>query len=173
MFLEICYLLRAYERHGRPGLKNPWSLRQALVYQKYNDRARTSVWIFIQLFKRSKGILWDEISRQDCIHHPVNLHAILLGTALSNWRWFLNDQRRLIESYVSAIKYLSSASAGDNDELERESIAFFSRYAFGGLRSYFPRLPTCGEAGRCTVPISRDSQINQRNCFHASKLDYL
>lgn len=107
---EICYLLRAYERHGRPGLKNPWSLRQALVYQKYNNRARTSVWIFIQLFKRSKGILWDEISRQDCIHHPVNLHAILLGTALSDWRWFLNDQRRLIESYREKALHSSLAT---------------------------------------------------------------
>ena len=99
---EICYILRKNEKHGRPELKDPWSLRQALVYQKYNRHTQTSVWIFIQLFKPCKAALWDKLVEQGCMRNSSKFHTTLLEMALADWRWFFNDSRRSIEEYVSA-----------------------------------------------------------------------
>ncbi|KAL9120618.1 MAG: hypothetical protein Q9187_002826 [Circinaria calcarea] len=37
---EFCYILRRYEIHGRPSLKQSWSLRQMAVYQKFDFQTR-------------------------------------------------------------------------------------------------------------------------------------
>jgi hypothetical protein len=102
---ETCYILRTYERHERAGLRNPWSLRQSLVYQKHECGTGRSVWIFVQLFQRCKEALWEEFDQA----YPWRLtkpHILFLDVILSDWRWYFDDQRRSIRQYVSCISRL-------------------------------------------------------------------
>ncbi|KAI0855303.1 hypothetical protein F4860DRAFT_521652 [Xylaria cubensis] len=94
---ELCYLLRTYERHGRNSLKDPWSLRQMAVYERFNAAEGRSVWILIQPFASAKSeFLRQYFSPQASRTMGAKLHGLFLGTALANWRWYLNDQRRLV-----------------------------------------------------------------------------
>jgi hypothetical protein len=99
--VEICYTLRTYEKHNRPTLKNAWSLRQMSVYYKYHRTTATSVWIFIQPFKRCKQALWREFPRARSFAQNIRLHSLLIGLTLHDWRWYLNDRRQFINQFVS------------------------------------------------------------------------
>ena len=96
----MCYLLRSYEKHGRKMLKDPWSLRQMAVYHKYYYRTHRSIWILIQPFQRCKDALWKAFSQARHSAHPVDLHVLLIGVVLLDWRWYLNDRRQLIDQFV-------------------------------------------------------------------------
>ena len=98
--IETCYILRTYEKHGRVGLNDPWSLRQSLIYNKYNFHTDKSVWIFVQLFQCCKDALWEEFKNMH-LWHPFGPHTLLQRMALSNFRWYLNDQRQFVHRYVS------------------------------------------------------------------------
>jgi hypothetical protein len=99
--VELCYLLRSYEKHNRSTLKNPWSLRQMAVYHKYDRQTATSVWIFIQPFKRCKLALWKEFPRTRCSSPKLYLHTLLISLTLRDWRWYLNDRRQFVSQFVS------------------------------------------------------------------------
>lgn len=104
---EICYLLRSFELHGRSNLKNPWSLRQMAVYQKYDIQNKHSIWIFVQPFQRFRNDLWEEFSRSGPTTHPLGLHAYMLGSEATNWRWYLNDLRLAIYEVSEKAKHSS------------------------------------------------------------------
>lgn len=99
--VELCYLLRSYEKHNRSTLKNAWSLRQMAVYHKYDRQTATSVWIIIQPFKRCKLALWKELAKAPCRSQNLYLHALLISLTLQDWRWYLNDRRQFIRQFVS------------------------------------------------------------------------
>ncbi|TRX89732.1 hypothetical protein FHL15_009322 [Xylaria flabelliformis] len=94
---ELCYLLRTYERHGRNSLKDPWSLRQMAVYERFNAAEERSVWILIQPFANAKSEFLRQCFRPQASRTMgAKLHGVFIVTALANWRWYLNDQRRLV-----------------------------------------------------------------------------
>ena len=102
--LETCYILRTYERHGRPQLYDPWSLRQSLVYHKRDRETERSVWIFVQLFQRCKNALWEEFSQT----YPLHLtrpHKLFLEIILPDWRWYFDYQRQSVREFVSSLFY--------------------------------------------------------------------
>ena len=102
MPLEICYILRTYERHGRPDLNDPWSLRQSLVYHKYDRETEKSVWIFVQLFQRCKDALWKEFAEVKP-WHVMRPHQLFLRIILPDWRWYFDYQRRFLQEFVSGL----------------------------------------------------------------------
>lgn len=99
--LETCYVLRTYERHGRPQLNDPWSLRQSLVYHKDDHETKRSVWIFVQLFQRCKNALWKEFSQSDT-WHLIRPHKVFLEIILPDWRWYFDYQRRFVLELVGS-----------------------------------------------------------------------
>lgn len=105
--LEFGYILRCFEKHGRPGLNWPWSLRQMFVYQKFDIQDQKSVWIVIQPFQDCKAAIEERVVED---MHPMNLHPLLLHLGLRDWRWYLNDIRQALLPIVSTI----SASALSN-----------------------------------------------------------
>ena len=100
--LEICYILRTYERHGRPNLNDPWSLRQSLVYHKDNRETKKSVWIFVQLFQCCKDALWKELTGTEP-WHLMRPHYLFLKIILPDWRWYFDYQRRFLREFVSGL----------------------------------------------------------------------
>lgn len=76
------------------------------VYQKYNIEKKRSVWIFVRPFQRFQDALWSEFSSSGDTTHPLAIHACVLGLEATNWRWYLNDLRRTIFTFVS-IQYQS------------------------------------------------------------------
>ncbi|RWA04536.1 hypothetical protein EKO27_g10569 [Xylaria grammica] len=94
---ELCYLLRTYEKHGRKWLNDPWSLRQMAVYERFDASEGRSVWILIQPFSRGKSEFLRQCFRSQASRiTDAKLHGAFIGTALANWRWYLDDQRRLL-----------------------------------------------------------------------------
>ncbi|KAF8853237.1 hypothetical protein BDZ45DRAFT_729630 [Acephala macrosclerotiorum] len=104
---EICYILRTYEKHNRPTLKNAWSLRQMSVYHKYHRATATSVWIFIQPFKRCKQALWREFPRARSFAQNIHLHSLLIGLTLHDWRWYLDSRRQFINQFTEKASHSS------------------------------------------------------------------
>lgn len=102
---EICYITRAYEKHGRATLKDPWSLRQMAVYHQYDSDTQRSTWILVQPFKRSKEAFLKQFTASKT---PHALHKLLMGLSLSDWRWYLNDKRKLINQYNEKALFSSS-----------------------------------------------------------------
>ena len=132
--LESCYILRTYERHGRAGLSNPWSLRQSLVYQKYGCESGRSVWIFVQLFQRCKNALWEAFSQTNR-WHLANPHVLFLDIILPDWRWYLDNQRQSILEYVSILLFAldSHVWLEHNRVLEQQSSILFASKKSCGL----------------------------------------
>ncbi|KIW34743.1 uncharacterized protein PV07_01501 [Cladophialophora immunda] len=94
---EICYLLRYYDKHGRSDLKNAWSLRQTMVYQRQSHHEGQSIWLFIQPSQRCKDMLWRAFPKQN---HFLSAHLLILRANLSGWRSYLNDTRRSLADYT-------------------------------------------------------------------------
>ncbi|KAI9779425.1 MAG: hypothetical protein M1839_007390 [Geoglossum umbratile] len=110
---EFCFLIRRFEKHGRPELKDPWSLRKMAVYQRYNFATRKSVWILIRPFEGCKSRLWRDYSTcfQDPERvepHPMTLHILFIIFATLNWRQYLDTQRRTLSYFVSILARISS-----------------------------------------------------------------
>ena len=114
--LEICYIMRSFEKHGRGNLKDPWSLRQMAVYQRYDMSKMISVWIVLQPFQRYRRSLWKEFRNSGPSANPLTLHALLISLEASNWRWYLNDIRRTLSAFVSGSFFGSFLDSTDGRE---------------------------------------------------------
>ena len=109
--LETCYIIRTYERHGRPQLNDPWSLRQSLVYHKDDRETEKSVWIFIQLFQRCKNALWKEFSQLGTLQ-LIRPHNLFLEIILPDWRWYFDYQRQFVRDFVGISFYSITPTYG-------------------------------------------------------------
>lgn len=67
------------------------------VYHQYDSDTQRSTWILVQPFKRSKEAFLKQFTASKT---PHALHKLLMGLSLSDWRWYLNDKRKLINQYV-------------------------------------------------------------------------
>ena len=97
--LEICYILRTYERHGRPNLNDPKSLRQSLICHRYDRPTERSVWIFVQPFQPCKDALWEEFTGAESWRF-VRPHHLFLKIILPDWRWYFDHRRRFVHEFV-------------------------------------------------------------------------
>jgi hypothetical protein len=70
----------------------PWSLRQYVVYHKYNDSSKAphSTWAFFGMSQRSESCVNRHFSNASLPSlDPFGLHVRLLGTAIASWRPYL------------------------------------------------------------------------------------
>lgn len=93
--IEIAYIFKYISYKGNVDGKDPWSIRQTGVYQRYNFATKTSTWIFLHPAKESAfqtRIEQQLASPEDCAHireNPLLLHNIFISTCFPRWRDFM------------------------------------------------------------------------------------
>ena len=98
--LDFCCHMRRYEEHENEQMKDPWSLRQMTVHQRYDFESQRSTWVLIRPFRSCQPQLRALIS-DDRLHHPMSLHLFFLTMATENWRWYVDFLRKKLAEFVS------------------------------------------------------------------------
>lgn len=96
-YCEIGYNLYHVEEHGRPALKDPWSVRQTAVYHKLCFAQQSSTWIFVQLAKPIRDVIDIHREGDGCVAsntpadrlHPVTLHILIFTRSHRNWKRYI------------------------------------------------------------------------------------
>ncbi|RJE22931.1 hypothetical protein PHISCL_04740 [Aspergillus sclerotialis] len=93
--MEIAYIFKYAFYKGDIDGKDPWSIRQTGVYQKYNFATKSSTWIFLHPAKQSAfQTRLEEMltSSEECSRirdHLFFLHNIFISTSFPHWRDFM------------------------------------------------------------------------------------
>ena len=103
MHLDVCYCVQYMEKNGR-GTGDPWSLRQAGLYQQYHVQRDTSTWILLQpsesvqrrLLKSLKNLAEQNTASAD----PFRYHILILTSSLRNWNEYILDLCRQVDDLV-------------------------------------------------------------------------
>ncbi|KAH8745430.1 hypothetical protein F5882DRAFT_446440 [Hyaloscypha sp. PMI_1271] len=87
--IELCYNIRYVERNDRSP-KNPWSLRQAGIYQQVIPDQQKSIWILLQPYLNLYDNLKEKLDERSTngetpIHSSHLLHLDFLFSTASNW----------------------------------------------------------------------------------------
>jgi hypothetical protein len=91
--------------------KEPWSIRQTAIYQKYELGAET--WVFISASKQAEAEV-DKYIHNSAIDspgrkNPFDLHLVLLNVAMANWRWYIKS---LVERATEQSSRIVAATVG-------------------------------------------------------------
>lgn len=114
---EITYNFYHVEQHGRSNLKDPWSIRQTAVYQRFSFSDERSTWIIIQLAKPIRTIIEKVIagerprSSTNCGHwlQPIVIHSMILTISQRRWKYYIRYLAERLSSLVSPTFTLSRA----------------------------------------------------------------
>ncbi|KAH8699081.1 hypothetical protein BGW36DRAFT_449225 [Talaromyces proteolyticus] len=103
-YAEVAYICKyAFFKPNEEG-KDPWSLRQTGVYQKYDLKTKSATWIFlhptnVSVFQtRLNQILKSTEGSRKIQEHPLLLHNILFSSVFPQWREYLAYYERKILS---------------------------------------------------------------------------
>ena len=93
--LETCYMLKYVQMHEDGPTINPWSIRQAALYQKVEVKSLESHHIFVRLSSAMQEALHHALQRspnKECelISQWENVHMLFLKTLNANWRTYIN-----------------------------------------------------------------------------------
>ena len=93
--LETCYMLKYVQMHEDGPAINPWSIRQAALYQKFEVKSLESHHIFVRLSSAMQEALHHALQRspnKECefISRWENVHMLFLKTLNANWRMYIN-----------------------------------------------------------------------------------
>lgn len=102
---EICYNIKHFELHGR-NLKDPWSCRQAVFYQRHSFVEHSSIWIVIQGPTKLKSMVEQYVSSQGsefatCYEHPLYLQVQMVNLLERNWTSYLITLEECHQNTVS------------------------------------------------------------------------
>ena len=92
---ETMYLYKYAERNQRPN-KNPWSIRQTVLYQQVSKDG-FHIWIVLHpkinsaFYTRLRDSLLQVESLKALYQNPWNLHLLLISSYTDNWRWHLDQ----------------------------------------------------------------------------------
>lgn len=88
--LECAYGLRFVELNFRSS-QTPWSVRQTVIYHRYEVEEKASTWIIISASTLIEDSLNGYIKNSEDLSalNPFEIHVILLDTALGNWRSYI------------------------------------------------------------------------------------
>jgi len=87
-------------------MKDPWSLRQMTVSQRYDMGTNTSTWMFIKPF----GGFQDKLrafNSGNYHNHPMALHLIYLTMTTDEFNWYIDFLRQRLGEFVSCEKALT------------------------------------------------------------------
>ena len=102
--LEFCYNIKHIDRNDRPE-RNPWSIRQVGVYERFDVITGQSVWIILRPSKRVNRRLQEVLALQRTTSDRstgaiVFLHAAILIAAGREWGEYLEELREQIQRLV-------------------------------------------------------------------------
>ena len=111
MDIETAYLLKYVDKKEAPKeFSNPWSIRQALIYQKSNIKTEQDTYIFIRLSELLGERFRDLLSKRRAeerglrILHWTEVHVMAFKSVIENWREYINwldgDVSQLVSSYI-------------------------------------------------------------------------
>lgn len=118
---EIAYGFRYAELNNRP-VRDPWSIRQTVVYHKYKANDKSSSWVMIAASKRTETSLdrYIKSCEDDIVElNPFEIHLIVIDTALANWRPYIVGLTERITQQVcpnSTLIYYVHALTIEKDE---------------------------------------------------------
>ena len=98
-------MLKYVEKHGDPDLNfNPWSIRQAAVFQRVDIQSNQDFHIFVRLSNQMKEDLMQALQRNpgkeaDFVCKWHNIHVLFVKTLNENWRQYT----RYLDEKVSDI----------------------------------------------------------------------
>ena len=110
---EFCYNFKYVAQNGRPD-RNPWSIRQVGIYEKFNVETGQSVWIVLQPSGRVYDRLKEGISSKDWQASPVEkngravvasvlIHAGILNTLGCEWGRYLEELNLQVQQLVRSV----------------------------------------------------------------------
>lgn len=87
---ECAYGLRFVELNLR-STKVPWSVRQIVIYHRYEVIEKASTWVMISASTKFEASVNGYIESSENISalNPFEIHVLLLDTALGNWRSYI------------------------------------------------------------------------------------
>jgi hypothetical protein len=100
---ECVYGFRyAFNTNKDPTETSPWSVRQTTVYQKFDAKANSAVWIFIGASDETKDIVREIVERRSSGRkmNAFLLHAMIIENSLGEWRWYISDLAERVNSMV-------------------------------------------------------------------------
>jgi hypothetical protein len=114
---EYLYGLRFFENNGRGSPKQPteqWSLRQSAVYNRFEPEQGGATWIFITLSKHAQSRIDDYVVEESQLQtaDPMDIHLLVLDTALSNWRPYLVDLSTEVDEHTVQVAGMSPDDQG-------------------------------------------------------------
>lgn len=95
--VETSYLLKYVDKKDSPGkFSNPWSIRQALIYQEINFMTNEDTYILIRL-SQLLGRRFQDLLNQRKLEergvrmlHWSEIHIMAFGSVVANWREYVN-----------------------------------------------------------------------------------
>jgi len=90
-FEEIGYNIKYVAPHGRTFPKDPFSVREVGVYQKYSAETQECQWIFLQASDQLKDRLKRTFERSSHTIplNQIQMHALIIGSVSEEWRDYL------------------------------------------------------------------------------------
>jgi hypothetical protein len=110
---ECAYGLRYVELNGYNGNKDPWSVRQTAIYQKYHRGIQT--WVFISASRNIEELVDKYIhqvaddGKKGPLRNSFELHLALMEASLKNWRWYIKS---LVERVTDHSNRVVAATVG-------------------------------------------------------------
>ena len=104
--LENCYMLKYVQMHEDPGPTiNPWTIRQAALYQKIEVKTLESHHVFVRLSTAMQEALHHALQRspnKECefISRWESVHVLFWKTLNENWRRYINYLDKEISKIV-------------------------------------------------------------------------
>jgi len=108
---ETAYLLKYVDKKDSPqDFSNPWSIRQALIYQKSNIITNQDTYIFMRLSELLGARFGDILSKRRARERGVKflhwseIHTMAFKSVVVNWREYINwldgDVSQLVSSSI-------------------------------------------------------------------------
>jgi hypothetical protein len=108
---ETAYLLKYVDKKDSPkDFSNPWSIRQALIYQKSNLVTNQDTYIFMRLSELLGARFGDILSKRRAQERGVKflhwseIHTMAFQSVVVNWREYINwldgDVSQLVSSSI-------------------------------------------------------------------------
>ncbi|KAM7213908.1 hypothetical protein V8F06_010727 [Rhypophila decipiens] len=134
---EICYNIRYYARHGRPGVRSTWSERQAGVFHSLDEDMMISQVVTIQLPERPKnaveemfGSVLDPDEEDPSLERHLAFHVSIFMHLSWDWRPYLCFLEALLaELEITAL----NSRVGEGNE-ETYSLTFRNAQRLEKLR---------------------------------------
>lgn len=104
----LCYQLLYIEPNGRPSPKDPWSLRQTGVYQKYSRSGNCTFGTLLHPNSNSVAQTRLETAAETrnenhgLREHPLNMHLIILSSYFNHWQAYIESLAAEVGKIVSA-----------------------------------------------------------------------